>query len=82
MSVLVKAAQVVDVLLASDGPTKLGTLASEVQLPKSSIHRLLAELVELGVARRGDDGDYRPGYRLVQAPKALRHFTARLEPME
>lgn len=66
MSVLAKAAQVVDVLLANEGPTKLGTLASEVQLPKSSIHRLLAELVDLGVARRGDDGDYRPGYRLVQ----------------
>ncbi len=66
MSVLVKAAQVVDVLLRNDGATKLGTLASEVQLPKSSIHRLLAELVELGVARRGEDGDYRPGYRLVQ----------------
>lgn len=66
MSVLAKAAQVVDVLLSSDGPTKLGTLASEVQLPKSSIHRLLAELVDLGVARRGEDGDYRPGYRLVQ----------------
>ncbi|MFN7150287.1 MAG: IclR family transcriptional regulator [Microthrixaceae bacterium] len=66
MSVLVKAAQIVDVLLRNSGPTKLGTLASEVQLPKSSIHRLLAELVELGVARRGEDGDYRPGYRLVQ----------------
>jgi DNA-binding IclR family transcriptional regulator len=66
VSVLVKAAQVVDVLVRSEGPTKLGTLASEVQLPKSSIHRLLAELVELGVARRGDDGNYRPGYRLVQ----------------
>ena len=66
MSVLVKAAQVVDVLLSSDGPTKLGTLASQVQLPKSSIHRLLSELVDLGVARRGEDGDYRPGYRLVQ----------------
>jgi IclR family transcriptional regulator, KDG regulon repressor len=66
MSVLAKTAQVVDVLVRSDGPTKLGTLASEIQLPKSSIHRLLAELVELGVARRGDDGDYRPGYRLVQ----------------
>lgn len=66
MSVLAKAAQIVDVLLSSDGPTKLGTLASEVQLPKSSTHRLLADLVELGVVRRGEDGDYRPGYRLVQ----------------
>lgn len=66
MSVLAKTAQVVDVLLNADGPTKLGTLASEVQLPKSSIHRLLAELVDLGIARRGEDGDYRPGYRLVQ----------------
>lgn len=66
MSVLAKAAQLVDVLLSSDGPTKLGTLASEVQLPKSSTHRLVAELVELGIARRGVDGDYRPGYRLVQ----------------
>lgn len=66
MSVLAKTAQVVDVLVRNDGPTKLGTLAAEVQLPKSSIHRLLAELVELGLARRGEDGAYRPGYRLVR----------------
>jgi DNA-binding IclR family transcriptional regulator len=66
VSVLAKAAQVVEVLLSSDGPTQLGVLASEVQLPKSSIHRMLAELVELGLARRGEEGDYQPGYRLIQ----------------
>ncbi|UDY24580.1 IclR family transcriptional regulator [Nocardioides sp. Kera G14] len=65
MSVLAKVAQVVEVLVSADGPIKLGDMAAQVQLPKSSLHRLLAELVELGLAR-GHDGAYRPGYRLVE----------------
>lgn len=66
MSVLAKAAQVIDVLNHNLGPTKLGVIAEEVGLPKSSAHRLLNEMVGLGMARRLEDGNYTSGYRLVQ----------------
>lgn len=66
MSVLAKAAQVVEVLLNAAGPTKLGVIADQVALPKSSAHRLLAELVNLGMVRRLEDGQYTVGYRLVR----------------
>ena len=66
MSVLAKAAQVIDVLNHNRFPTKLGALAEEVGLPKSSTHRLLNELVALGIVRKLEDGNYTPGYRLIQ----------------
>lgn len=66
MSVLQKAAQVIDVLARSGGPVRLGPLAGEVGLPKSSVHRLLADLVGLSVVRQLDDGSYAAGYRLVE----------------
>lgn len=66
MSVLVKAAHVIDVLNRSTTPTKLGTIAEEVGVPKSSAHRLLAELAALGVVRKVEDGGYTVGYRLIQ----------------
>ena len=66
MSVLEKAAQVIDVLNRNLGPAKLGVIAEEVGLPKSSAHRLLNEMVGLGMARRLEDGNYTSGYRLVQ----------------
>lgn len=65
MSVIGKATQVIEALVTSDSPMKLGDIAAEVRLPKSSLHRLLVELVEFGLAR-GEDGIYRPGYRLVE----------------
>jgi IclR family transcriptional regulator, KDG regulon repressor len=66
VSVLRKAAHVIDVLARNVAPTRLGTLAEAVQLPKSSAHRLLAELVELGLVRKVEEGSYAVGYRLVQ----------------
>jgi DNA-binding IclR family transcriptional regulator len=66
VSVLVKAAQVIDVLNRTRVPTKLGVIADEVGLPKSSAHRLLNDLASLGVVRKLEDGNYTPGYRLIQ----------------
>lgn len=66
MSVLAKAAQVIDVLNVNRAPTRLGVIADSVGLPKSSAHRLLNELVSLGIVRKLEDGNYTPGYRLVQ----------------
>lgn len=66
MSVLVKATNIIEVVLLRVSPTKLGTIADEVGLPKSSVHRLVNELVELGLLRHVGDGYYTSGYRLVQ----------------
>jgi DNA-binding IclR family transcriptional regulator len=66
VSVLAKAAHVIDVLNRNVSPTKLGAIAEEVGLPKSSTHRLLNEMVALGMVRKLEDGIYTPGYRLVQ----------------
>lgn len=66
MSVLGKAVQVVDTLGRAPGPLRIGILAEEVSMPKSSVHRLLSELTRLGLVRRCGDGEYALGYRLVQ----------------
>lgn len=66
MSVLYKATKIIEVVLLRVTPTKLGTIADEVGLPKSSTHRLVNELVELGLLRHVGDGYYTSGYRLVQ----------------
>jgi IclR family transcriptional regulator, KDG regulon repressor len=66
MSVLAKAAQVIEVLNRELGPTRLGVIADEVGVPKSSAHRLLAEMASLGMVRKLEDGNYTAGYRLVQ----------------
>lgn len=66
MSVLEKAVQVVDTLGRAAGPLRVGVLAEEISMPKSSVHRLLAELTRLGLVRRCGDGEYALGYLLVQ----------------
>ena len=64
MSVLEKATQTLDTLGASEAPLRLGEVAAAVGLPKSSAHRLLAELTSLGIVRRTADG-YALGARLL-----------------
>lgn len=66
MSVLDKTVQVIDVLGRASGPMRLGTVAEHLAMPKSSAHRLLAELAQLGLVRRAGEGEYALGYRLVQ----------------
>jgi DNA-binding IclR family transcriptional regulator len=66
MSVLQKAAQVIETLGKVDGPVRLGALAEELSLPKSSAHRLLNELCELGLVTRCADGQYAIGTRLLR----------------
>lgn len=65
MSVLRKAAQVIDVLTGGGQPVRLGSIAEETGLPKSSAHRLLADLIDLGLVRQLEGSTYTVGYRLV-----------------
>ena len=64
MSVLAKAVQVIEELGAAEVPIKLGTISEAVQLPKSSAHRLLNELADLGLVTRCAEGEYTVGFRL------------------
>lgn len=51
-----RAARVLDALASARQPRALAELARELELPRSSLHGLLATLVALDLARRVDDG--------------------------
>lgn len=65
MSVLEKAVSVIEVLGRAEGPLRLGAIADATVLPKSSLHRLLAELSAHGLVHRAGEGQYSLGRRLV-----------------
>lgn len=65
MSVLEKATHVIDCLGHAGEPVTLGHVRAQLGMPKSSTHRLLAELVSLGIVRRDGDGRYSLGPRLL-----------------
>lgn len=64
MSVLQKATQTLDLLAEAHGPMRLGAVSAALGLPKSSTHRMLAELAAHGLVRR-DDAGYALGPRLI-----------------
>jgi DNA-binding IclR family transcriptional regulator len=66
MSVLTKAAQAIEELGSSPNPTRLSTICEALDLPKSSVHRLLNELVDLGLVNKSPDGGYAVGHRLLR----------------
>ena len=84
MSVLAKAVDVIDLLGSTEQPIKLGAIADALSLPKSSAHRLLNELADLGVAVRCPDGTYTLGYRPMrwsQSPGANGGLVAIADPV-
>ena len=65
MSVLEKASDLIDCLGQAGEPVTLAHVRSTLDMPKSSTHRLLSELAELGIVRRTQDGRYSLGPRLL-----------------
>lgn len=65
MSVLTKARDLIDCLSQAGDPVTLGYVRSTLELPKSSTHRLLNDLVGIGVVRRTSEGLYSLGPRLI-----------------
>jgi DNA-binding IclR family transcriptional regulator len=65
MSVLEKASHLIDVLGQAGEPVTLSHVRSALVMPKSSTHRLLSDLVGLGIVRRTQDGRYSLGPRLL-----------------
>ena len=52
-------------LVVTQGRLGLGDLARELQLPKSTLHRICAILVDRGWALRDEQGRYEPGVRAI-----------------
>jgi DNA-binding IclR family transcriptional regulator len=66
MSVLEKAARVLDLVAESPGEATLTSIAQRLGQPRSSMHRLLSELVTQGLLFRVGSATYVPGPRLVR----------------
>jgi len=66
MSVLAKSARILDLGADSDGERTLTSIATALGQPRSSIHRLLSELVQLGLLTRVGTNTYAPGPRLAR----------------
>jgi DNA-binding IclR family transcriptional regulator len=61
-----RAVRLLDLLAAAGRPLPLAELTRELELPKSSLHGLLATLVALGLARREPDGLFGLGLKPLQ----------------
>jgi len=81
-----RASRLLDALAASRQPQSLADLARALELPRSSLHGLLATLVALGLARRNGDAEFTLGPKALHWAQAygtqsdvLRCFDARVD---
>jgi IclR family KDG regulon transcriptional repressor len=70
MSVLGKATQILDVVAEAPDAATLTSIARRLGQPRSSVHRLLSELVQLGLLFRVGSAKYVPGPRLARWAEA------------
>ena len=71
-SAVAKAFGVLEALSRAKGPSRLSTLATELGLQKSTVHRILGELTALGYAAQDDHtGLYRPTLRTWELGTAV-----------
>ena len=75
MSVLEKATQILDLVAESPEAATLTSIAQRLGQPRSSTHRLLSELVHLGLLFRVGTATYVPGPRLVRWGEAASGVT-------
>lgn len=66
-----RALAVLERLAAARGPLSLARLASDLSLPKSSVHGLCGTLVSLGYLRRQPDGTFLIGPRVMGLAEAF-----------
>lgn len=65
-----RAIQILDALVQSQQPLKLGELAALLKLPKSSVHGVCSSLLAGGLVERWDNGEYGLGLRIVDIANA------------
>jgi DNA-binding IclR family transcriptional regulator len=75
MSVLEKATQILDLVAESTEAATLTSIAQRLGQPRSSTHRLLSELVHLGLLFRVGTATYVPGPRLARWGEAASGVT-------
>jgi len=66
MSVLAKATEILDLVAEAPEEATLTSIAQRLRQPRSSTHRLLTELVQLGLLFRVGTANYLPGPRLTR----------------
>ncbi|MFI8180429.1 IclR family transcriptional regulator [Actinacidiphila glaucinigra] len=71
-SMLARGAALLGAFAAGEDGIPLGELAARTGLPKSTVHRLLAELTAVGLVERGTDG-YRLGLALFELGQRVPH---------
>jgi IclR family acetate operon transcriptional repressor len=64
VSAIGKSVRVLEALATARGPVRLSALADDLVLQKSTVHRVLGELIELGYAEQDASGRYRPTLRM------------------
>ena len=65
MSSIIRSVQAMD-LLARKGPLGVRAVAQQLQLPLGSVHRMLLDLAEAGVADRTPSGEWELSFRLLE----------------
>jgi IclR family transcriptional regulator, acetate operon repressor len=84
MSVLGKSSLILDLVAESPEAATLTSIAQRLGQPRSSVHRLLSEMVELGLLYRVGDSTYAPGPRLLrwgQAANQIAHIVRISQPI-
>ena len=73
MSVLGKATQILDLVTSAERQSTLTEIAEQLGQPRSSVHRLLTELMTLGLLTRRTNATYAAGPRLVHWGEVAAH---------
>jgi DNA-binding IclR family transcriptional regulator len=73
MSVLAKTTQILDLVTSPGRQSTLTEIAEQLHQPRSSVHRLLTELMALGLIMRRSNATFAAGPRLVQWGEAAAH---------
>ena len=73
MSVLGKATQILDLVTSPERQCTLTEIAEQLGQPRSSVHRLLTELMTLGLLTRRTNATYAAGPRLVHWGEVAAH---------
>ena len=70
-SAVAKAFGLLEAMAQAKGPCRLSALAGDLDLQKSTVHRVLAELTNLGFVERDEAGLYRPTLRIWEIGTAV-----------
>ena len=73
VSVLAKATQILDLVTNGEQQSTLTEIAEQMRQPRSSVHRLLTELMTLGLITRRHNATYAAGPRLVHWGEVAAH---------